>query len=54
MQLEDAGSGGFNGQSHVQWPTRPQHNGPLDRGPQSYSLVACRPITVVKQRDLLF
>jgi len=23
-------SGGFNGQPHVQWPMRPQHNGPLD------------------------
>ena len=23
-------SGGFNGRPHVQWPARPQHNGPLE------------------------
>ena len=23
-------SGRFNGRPHVQWPTRPQHNGPLE------------------------
>jgi len=23
-------SGGFNGRPRVKWPTRPQHNGPLE------------------------
>ena len=44
-------SGGFNGRPHMQWPTRPQHIGPLE-APQSCSLVACNPITVAKQIDL--
>ena len=28
--LHGSVSGGFNGRPHVQWPTRPQHNGPLE------------------------